>query len=88
MDEFKFVMKCFLFACLLMMLSQVQTDGLTVESKVEVFLTHSAPAHFMQQAAAGGVKAAKEALVFTKAFVQEKMDHTSSKKSFQKDEDI
>lgn len=80
MDEFKFVMKCFLFACLLMMLSQVQTDGLTIESKVETFLTTSASAHFMQEAAAGGVKAIKEALVFTKAFVEEKMNHSSAKK--------
>ena len=88
MDEFKFVMKCFLFACLLMTLSQVQTDGLTIESKVEAFLTTSAPAHFMQEAAAGGVKAIKEALVFTKAFVEEKMNHSSSKKSVKNEQTI
>ena len=71
-----------------MTLSQVQTDGFTIESKVETFLTKSAPAHFMQEAAAGGVKAIKEALVFTKAFVEEKMNHTTSKKSFKSEDKI
>lgn len=79
MDEFKFVMKCFLFACLLVTLSQMQTEGVTIESKVEVFLLDSKPAQFMQSAAAGGVKAIKEAFVFAKTFIAEKVNHSSSK---------
>ncbi len=81
MDEFKFVLKCFLFACLIMTFSQIENEGVTIESKVEVFLTDSKAAQFMLDAAAGGVKAITEAVVFTKAFVTEKMNHSSSKKS-------
>lgn len=81
MDEFKFVLKCFLFASLIMTFSQIETEGVTVESKVEVFLTDSKAAQFMLEAAAGGVKALNEAVVYTKAFVTEKMNHSSSKKS-------
>ena len=74
MDEFKFVIRCFVFAGLLMMFSQMKTEGITYEAKVESFLTRSEVAHFMQDAAAGGVKAIEKALLFSKAFVSEKMN--------------
>ncbi|MFZ3229593.1 MAG: hypothetical protein WA160_05265 [Pseudobdellovibrio sp.] len=79
MDEFKFVAKCFVFASLLMMFSQVRTGGLTLESKVEVFLTESITARYMQTAAQGGAKAIGEFYDSAKAFVSEKMNHTSSR---------
>lgn len=78
MDELKYVLKCFLFSGLLLMFSQVETDGVTYESKIEVFLTQSEAAQFMQEAAAGGVKAIEKALVTTKAFVSDKMNGTSN----------
>ena len=74
MDEFKFVAKCFIFACLLMTMSQVQTNGITIEAKVESFLTDSKAAKFMQDAAMGGAKALTEALAFAKAFLTEKFN--------------
>lgn len=88
MDEFKYVMKCFLFAALVMMFSQVESDGITWESKAEVFLTESKAAHFMQEAAAGGAKALKEAFIFSKNFISEKMGSSSPKKSFQNEDSI
>ena len=88
MDEFKFVVKCFLFACLLMNLSQVQTNGITIESKVEVFLTESKAGQFIQEAAVGGVKVLNEAFAFTKAFIAEKINRTSLEKSLPVEDDI
>ncbi len=83
MDEFKFVLRCFVFASLLMMLSQMKTEGITYEAKIENFLTHSEVAHFMQDAASGGVKAIEKALIIGKAFVSEKINHeATSKKTY------
>ncbi len=73
MDEFKFVVKCFIFASLLMMFSQMKADGgITYEARLENFLTQSEAAHFMQQAAYGGVKAINKALLVGKAFLSER----------------
>ena len=78
MDEFKFVLKCFLFASLIMIFSQVKTGGLTIESKVEIFLTDSTTAHYMQTAAQGGAKALGEMYDTTKAFISNKMGNGSN----------
>ena len=88
MDEFKYVMKCFLFAALVMTFSQVESDGITWESKAEVFLTESKAAHFMQEAAAGGAKVLKEAFIYSKNFISEKMGSSSAKRSFQNEDSI
>lgn len=81
MDELKFVLKCFLFASLLMIFSQVKTDGLTIESKLEVFLTESTTAHYLQTAAEGGAKALGQLYETTKAFISNKMGHVSSSRA-------
>ena len=78
MDELKFVLKCFLFASLVMMFSQVKSGGLTLESKVEVFLTESTTAHFMQTAAEGGAKVISEMYENAKTFISNKMGHASN----------
>ena len=80
MDEFKFVLKCFLFASLLMTLSQVKTENITYEAKIENFLTQSQTAYFLQEAAQGGAKLIKKASATAKAFVTEKMDSTNTEK--------
>ena len=56
MDEFKFVMKCFLFAAAVVTLSQLKTDGMTIEARVQDTLTSNSVAHFVNQTAMGGVK--------------------------------
>lgn len=78
MDELKFVLKCFLFASALMMFSQVKSGGLTLESRVEVFLTESNTAHFLQTAAEGGAKLVAEAYQNAKAFISSKIGHASN----------
>ncbi len=75
MDELKFVLRCFVFACLLLMFSQVKTDGVTYESRIQNFLVNSEIAFFMQDAAAGGVKAIKKALLTSKAAISDKMEN-------------
>ena len=80
MDELKFVLKCFLFASALMMFSQVKSGGLTLESRVEVFLTESTTAHFLQTAAEGGAKVLTEAYQNAKSYISSKMGHASNQK--------
>ena len=66
-----------------MMLSQMKTEGITYEAKLENFLTQSEVAHFMQEAASGGVKAIEKALIYSKAFISEKTNHeVSTKKNY------
>ena len=77
MDEFKFVLRCFVFACLLLMFSQVKTDGVTYEARIQNFLMNSEVAFFMQDAAAGGVKAIKKALLTSKAVISDKIENKS-----------
>lgn len=88
MDEFKYVIKCFLFAALVMTFSQVETEGITWESKAEVFLTESKAAHFMKEAATGGAHVIKEAFFFSKRFVSEKMNGASSKRPTRSEDNI
>ena len=77
MDELKFVLRCFIFSCLLLMFSQVKTDGVTYEARIQNFLVNSEAAFFMQDAAAGGVKAIKKGLLTSKAFISDKMENKS-----------
>lgn len=60
MDEIKFVLKCFLFACLVFALSQYQTEnGQTIEAHVHGYLISSSTAKFVNESARGGVKLVK-----------------------------
>lgn len=70
MDELKFVLKCFLFACALLTLTQLKTNGLTIESRIQNSLLNTAVADFLNQTAAGGVKLVKNLSVKTKETVQ------------------
>jgi hypothetical protein len=56
MDELRFVIKCFIFSCLLFAASQIKTDGHTLEARVQGFLVSSTVAEFMNQSAHGGAK--------------------------------
>jgi len=61
-----------------MVFSQVRSDGLTIESKVETFLTDSSTAHFLQSAAEGGAKALTEFYYSAKSYISTKMGHASN----------
>lgn len=60
MDEFKFVLKCFIFASLLMCLTQLKTNGLTLEARLHGFLISSPVAEFVNKSAQGGVRLIEE----------------------------
>ena len=73
MDEFKFVMKCFLFATAIVLLSQTKINNETLENKAELFLQDSATAHFIQHSAEGGAKILGQSFETSKAFLKRKM---------------
>ena len=60
MGEIKFVLKCFFFACLLMLVSQYKISNETIESKVASFSSQSMTAKYVREVAAGGYKALGE----------------------------
>ena len=78
MEEFKFVLKCFLFACLIMIFSQSKIENETLESKASHFLQHSETAYFVRASAEGGVKLLQQGYETTKNFINEKLGHSNS----------
>jgi len=60
MDEARFVVKCFIFAALLVMLTQLKTKSGTIESDIQATLVSSQTASLINKVADGGVKAMKD----------------------------
>lgn len=60
MDEFKFVIKCFGFAAIFMILTQVKTGETTLEQQIEASLVNSTVSDFVNKVAHGGVKLIKD----------------------------
>ena len=69
MDEFRFVMKCFAFAVLLLLVSQLKTKHGTIESELHAALVNSKTAEFVNKAAEGGVKLIRNGTDFLKSKV-------------------
>lgn len=57
MEELKFVLKTFVFTCLLIVLMQVKVAGGTIESHSFHWLQRSTVSQWIQSAAAGGAMA-------------------------------
>lgn len=72
MDEFKFVLKCFLISCVIVIFSQTRIAGETLESKAFVFLQHSETAHWVRAAADGGIKMIRQGAELTQNFISDK----------------
>ena len=66
MDEARFVLKCFLFAALLLMFSQLKTKDGTIETEVQAALVSSQTAHLVNKIAEGGVRAVHDIAGFIK----------------------
>jgi hypothetical protein len=60
MDEARFVLKCFLFAALLITLSQLKTKTGTIETQIQATLVSSETASLVNKVADGGVKAIRD----------------------------
>ena len=55
MEEFKFVIKCFLFTGFIVFVSQYKINEETLETKAQYFLTKSSSSQNLRQAASGAV---------------------------------
>ncbi len=75
MDELKFVGKCFFFAALILVLSQIKTKEGTIETAIQASLTSSETAHLVNKVASGGVKAAKD----LGSFIKEKINSSATR---------
>lgn len=73
MGEFKFVIKCFLFATAIVIFSRVKINDETLENKAELFLQDSSIAHLIQQSAAGGAKVLNQTFQTTRSYLKRKM---------------
>lgn len=56
MDELRFVIKCFIFSCAIVLFSKSQINGETIEAQATRFLHSSDLAIYLRQTAEGGVK--------------------------------
>ncbi len=72
MDEFKFVLKCFLISCVIVIFSQTRISGETLENKAFVYLQHSETAHWVRAAADGGIKMIRQGAEITQNFISDK----------------
>lgn len=75
MDEFKFVVKCFIFATGIVVLSKVKMSNETLESKAEFFLQQSNTAVYLQQSAEGGAVVLNKAFEEIQLYLKQKMAH-------------
>ena len=60
MDEFKFVLRCFGFAALILVLTQIKAGEATIESHIQASLVNSKVSGFVNKVAEGGVKLIKD----------------------------
>lgn len=65
MDEFKFVFRCFGFAILLLVLTQIKAGDTTIEGHIQASLLNSKVSNFVNKVAAGGVKLLRDGFDYT-----------------------
>lgn len=73
MDEFKFVIKCFIFATAIVLFSQTKINGETLENKAEIFLQDSPAAEFIRRSAEGGAQILSQTFEKSKSYIKRKM---------------
>lgn len=81
MDEARFVLKCFGFAALVLVLSQLKTKSGTIETDIQAALVNSKTAEFVNMAADGGVKAIRAMVSYAKETYNK--DHSEVKKDLE-----
>lgn len=70
MDEARFVLKCFLFAALLITLSQLKTKTGTIETDIQATLVSSETASLVNKVADGGAKAVRDLGIYLRTKIQ------------------
>lgn len=78
MDEFKFVLKCLIISCVIVVFSQTKIAGETLENKASIFFKYSDTAQWVRAAADGGVKLIRQGAYKTQNFISEKFGSGSS----------
>lgn len=81
MDEARFVLKCFGFAALLLVFSQLKTKTGTIETDIQAALVNSKTAEFVNMTANGGVKAIRAIASYAKETYNK--DHSETKKEIE-----
>jgi len=74
MDALKFVLKCFFFTALLVVLMQIKVGGNTVENHSFRWLQKSGVSQYIQSVAAGGAMALRQGFTSTKHMVTNMVD--------------
>lgn len=87
MDEFKFVLKCFGFAALFMVLTQIKTGEVTLEQQIEASLVNSTVSDFVNKVADGGAKLVKDGAHYAKESYYN-WKHSDTDKSEKKSEAV
>lgn len=88
MDEARFVLKCFLFAALLIMLSQLKTKSGTIETEIQATLVNSQTASLVNKVADGGVKAIKDLGTYIRTKVTSSIQAAPSKEAVQEKAEV
>ena len=65
MDEFKFVLRCLAFSIFLLVLTQVKTNDVSLEARIQGALINSQVSDFVNKVSQGGVKLIKNASDYT-----------------------
>lgn len=60
MDEFRFVLKCFAFSALFLVLTQIKAGDRTIENHIQSSLVNSKVSDFVNKTADGGFKLIKD----------------------------
>ncbi len=68
MDELRFVLKCFVFSAVLLVLTQIKTEGSTIEEQIHASLVNSKVSAFVNKVADGGAKAVKDGYEYSKNY--------------------
>lgn len=64
MDEFKFVIRCFGFAALILVLTQIKAGEVTIEGHIQASLVNSKVSGFVNKVAEGAVKLIRDGSVY------------------------
>ena len=84
MDEARFVLKCFVFSALLLVLTQLKTKTGTIESDIQAKLISSETAELVNKVADGGVKAIKDFGIYMRTKISSSIQAAPSKEAVQR----
>lgn len=66
MSDFIFVVRCFIFTLLIVIMMQFKVSGISIESRVDRFLRNSEITAYLQDVSAGGIQLAQDGYYFAK----------------------